>query len=283
MSLSIRDRSSLFLLGRRQSASDSEGDYILRACGGGRHAVETSPGLLGLNVRSRRSPSFPFAAALSRAVLSDGSAFFDELQGLASLITIALAALTAQRHLGRKLRIWSVDCGTGQPTYSLAIALAELCSGLDDWRIEIVASDTNAAALERAERGIYTSSEVQRGLPSEFLVRHFEELPAQRGWRFNSRLHEPITWLHLNGVSSCAAVGLADVVFCHRKRGGASPGVTRRWPLGRLMAQLATNGFLILQSPDSAGERAPELECVLSDGRDLAVYRHAREASRLIA
>ena len=46
------------------------------------------------------------------------------------------------------------------------------CAGV---KVELFGSDLSERALEKAQAGLYTQFEVQRGLPIRLLVRHFEK------------------------------------------------------------------------------------------------------------
>ena len=71
------------------------------------------------------------------------------------------------------LRFWSVGCSTGEEPYSLAILLAELLGdSLDDYRIQIFATDVNERSIDRARRGRFSALEIS-GLPDEVRDRHF--------------------------------------------------------------------------------------------------------------
>jgi chemotaxis protein methyltransferase CheR len=222
------------------------------------------------------------AAAVSRATSARETTFFVDVPSLTSLICFALPALLSSRRYSPKLRIWSVGCATGQGTYSLAMTLAELCPGMGQWNIEIVASDADATSLWRARRGIYAPREVQRGLPTEWLVRHFEQLPVGGCWRVSPRLARQMTWLQLDISHSCAAVGTTDIIFCHQEQGSSEfDSKRRREVLQRMTDQLAPDGFLILQSADAGLERDPRFERV-GDG-DSAVYRRVSSQTSLLS
>jgi chemotaxis protein methyltransferase CheR len=198
------------------------------------------------------------------------------------MVCYALPALISSRQNSQKLRIWFAGCATGQGAYSLAMTLAELCPGLGHWNIEIVASDADADSLARARRGIYTPREVQRGLPTEWLVRHFEQLPGGGCWRFRSPLAQYMTWLHLNPSQSCAAVGTTDIIFCHQKQGSNEfDSRMRRKLLRRMTNQLAPDGFLVLQSAEAALERDPRFERLYSG--DSTVYGSVSSEAALLS
>jgi chemotaxis protein methyltransferase CheR len=282
MHSSIQDGSSLFLLCGPRSNSEPTGKYVLQANESNRETAHflRSRSVAGLP----HLPASPrLAAAVSRATSASETAFFADLPSLTSLICFALPALLSSRQSSPKLRIWSAGCTTGQGTYSLAITLAELCPGLGQWNIEIVASDADAISLGRARRGIYTPREVQRGLPTEWLVRHFEQLPVGGCWRVSPRFARQMTWVQLDISHSCAAVGTTDIIFCHQEPGSNEfDSNRRREALERMTDQLAPDGFLILQAVDATLERDSRFERV--GNGDSAVYRRlSSEASLLSA
>ena len=280
---SISERPSLFLMRGAQPAVDAAGEYVLEATRATTGAPALSSSFFELGVLPRRSAQHPLAAAVNQALAPQESRFFGEVGCLASIITHVLPALLPRRRYAQNIRLWSAGCATGEQTYSLAIALAELCPGLANWDLEIVASDADAWLLARARQGIYTASEVQRGLPTEWLVRHFEQLPGGSGWRISPPLAERMKWLQLDLAQSCSSVGVADIVVCHQKLGDREIGLpARRQLLARLTYQLASDGFLVLQSQDATLERGFGLELVYEGGP--AVYRRIeRDVSLLSA
>jgi chemotaxis protein methyltransferase CheR len=280
MRSSVQDQSSLFLLQSPQSTAQPVPDYVLQATGRRRGVRATSADLFDL-VALRGASRQGLASAVDLAMTIEEPAFFADTQALEALVSYVLPRLLPSRRFSQTLRLWSPGCGTGQGTYSLAITLAESCASLRNWDIQILASDSDAAALARAKRGIYSSYEVQRGLPIELLVRHFEQLPAGGGWRFQSRECARLNWLQLDLMASCASVGVADIIFCPQRLGELDQ-VTRGAVLGRLVEQVASDGFLILAMPEAVLERKAALECVR--GGAPSVYRRIpREASLLSA
>jgi chemotaxis protein methyltransferase CheR len=82
--------------------------------------------------------------------------FFRHLGHFDALATHILPEIIAQReHSGRRIRIWSAGCATGEEPYSVAILLKELIPDLESWRISILATDINRDALRKAQEGLY--------------------------------------------------------------------------------------------------------------------------------
>src|SRR5258706_6940469 len=58
--------------------------------------------------------------------------------------------LAARRAEGRRLRVWSAGCCTGEEGWSLAVTLCRLLPDIADWDIRIVGTDIHAGFLEAA-------------------------------------------------------------------------------------------------------------------------------------
>lgn len=57
---------------------------------------------------------------------------------------------------GRRLRIWSAGCCTGEEPYSIAIMLTRVIADWKDWNITILATDINSNSLKKALDAKYT-------------------------------------------------------------------------------------------------------------------------------
>ena len=69
------------------------------------------------------------------------------------------------------IRIWSAGCSTGEEPYTLSIILNEMID-TNEWNIEIVATDIDTKALERAKNGIYDARSV-KDVPRDYLKKYF--------------------------------------------------------------------------------------------------------------
>ena len=105
--------------------------------------------------------------AVIDALVNGETSFFRDAP-VFDLIGEAVAAAEAE---GRRARLWSAACASGQEPLSLAMQFGERTAGLMP---EIVATDVSEGALARARSGRFTQFEVQRGLPIRRLMRWFE-------------------------------------------------------------------------------------------------------------
>ncbi|MEW6351842.1 MAG: CheR family methyltransferase [Thermodesulfobacteriota bacterium] len=73
-----------------------------------------------------------------------------------------LPELIAERTESRSLSLWSVGCSTGEEAYSLAVIVQELLPALENWNVRILGTDINGEAIEKAKRGVFGASSVQK-------------------------------------------------------------------------------------------------------------------------
>jgi chemotaxis protein methyltransferase CheR len=211
--------------------------------------------------------------------MGEEPSFFGDPDLSDALVNLVLPALIPSRRYTQALRLWSVGYRTGHEIYSLAMTIAESCPELSRWNLELFATATDTAAIARAQRGVYSSREVERGLPIELLRRYFEQDAVDGSWRFNTRAAAPIIWLPIDRVESDASVGVVDIAVCHQTLRELDSRA-RRDLLGRLKNPIASDGFLILPSCESDYGPADGFERV---GSRQAVYRRVRREKSLLS
>jgi chemotaxis protein methyltransferase CheR len=146
------------------------------------------------------------------AMTTNESFFFRDDKPFAHFRNHALPRILAARSPGTKLRIWSAASSSGQEAYSLAMILSECKAQLGGRHFEILGTDISREQLARAQEGLYTQFEVQRGLPIQFLVKYFKK--EGNNWRISSALRESISFRECNLLSDIRGLGHFDIVFC---------------------------------------------------------------------
>ena len=150
------------------------------------------------------------------------------------------------------VRIWSAACGTGQEAYSLAMLVEEMRGLIPTSQVELLGSDISERSLEKAQSGLYTQFEVQRGLSAHRLVRHFEK--RDEAWALTPRIRQMVRWRRVNLIADLAALGRFDVIFCRNLISGLEgPYATR--VLESLAGALADDGYLVLGVSEPAPTR----------------------------
>jgi chemotaxis protein methyltransferase CheR len=163
---------------------------------------------------------------------------------------------------GGPVRVWSAACASGQEIYSLAMLVDGQSPYLSGARVELYGSDLNERALEKAQSGLYTQFEVQRGLPIRQLVQHFEK--AEDMWALSPRIRQMVRWRRINLVGDLSALGQFDVIFCRYLLSSLIEPMQVR-VLESLAKALAPDGYLVLGEGEQASEITPALQPLPGD------------------
>jgi chemotaxis methyl-accepting protein methylase len=134
---------------------------------------------------------------LNERLTTGESYFFRDAGQIELLAGTILPELIARRAARRRLRIWSAGCSTGEEAYTLAMLIDEIGPSLASWNIQIVASDINLDALDKARRGRYTAWSL-RTTNATRKARYFE--PCGSRWQIAPRLRDRVSFRALDLV-----------------------------------------------------------------------------------
>jgi chemotaxis protein methyltransferase CheR len=165
----------------------------------------------------------------------------------------------------KTIRLWSAGCSTGEEAYSIAITLDAMgmFQALPEWSIEIIATDLNTSALEKARSGVYTERalrNVEGRLLDDYFVRDgktfalSDAIKSRVTFEFGNLMQTPMP-----------STGAQDIVFCKNVAIYFRPDLTRKLLEG-LYGTLAPDGYLLLGHAESLWQ--------VSD--DFALVEHAR-------
>jgi chemotaxis protein methyltransferase CheR len=159
--------------------------------------------------RFQRSPDPLVRQRVVEALTTNETSWFRDREPFKALTEAVVPDLVRARAASRRLRVWSAACSSGQEPYSLAIELR--CSLPAGWGYEILATDISTEMLARARKGEYSQVEVNRGLPAQLLLEHFERTGAF--WRIAPTLQRAVTFQQLNLAGPLPAMAPFDIVF----------------------------------------------------------------------
>lgn len=146
------------------------------------------------------------------AMTTNESSFYRDIHPFEALRTTVLPELIARRGTRRSLNIWSAACSSGQELYSIAMLIREHFPELQNWKITLLGTDLSHDILDRAKDGAFTQIEINRGLPSQLLVKYFRRDGVK--WRICDELRQMARFEQLNLVQPYPAwVPKMDVVF----------------------------------------------------------------------
>jgi len=201
-----------------------------------------------LAARLRAGIDEALIAQVVEAMTTNETFFFRDRIPFEHFRTTILPALMASRERYKRIRIWCAAASTGQEPYSLAMAIKEMGSALDNFRIEIVATDISHDVLAKAEAGIYSQFEVQRGLPIQLLLKYF----TQHGdlWQIAPEIRAMVQYRPFNLLSDFSRLGVFDLVICRNVLIYFDQ-PTKSDVLDRLARVVAPDGFLILGAAET--------------------------------
>ena len=200
----LRDRSGLVLSADKHYLVESRLLPVARKAG--------LFNLTGLIAKLKGPDAEPLIVEVVEAMTTNESFFFRDKIPFDQFRDTIMPRLLRARAGSRRIRIWCAAAATGQEPYTLAICLKEMAAELRGWRIDILATDLSREVLDKAQKGIYTQFEVQRGLPVLMLIKYFSQVGEM--WQIDAGIRSMVTFKPLNLLHDFSHVGVFDVVFC---------------------------------------------------------------------
>ena len=162
--------------------------------------------------RLRQGGEAELENAVVEAMTTNETLFFRDQSPFELFRNVILPEKLASNAATRSLRIWCAAVSTGQEAYSLAMVLDDMAGRLSGWKVQIIGTDISAEVLERARTGIYNQFEIQRGLPIQMLLRHFQQNGDK--WQVSERLRAMVELKQHNLLEPSSHLGQFDVIFC---------------------------------------------------------------------
>src|SRR5665647_668502 len=200
--------------------------------------------------------------------------FFREPRLFEALISSILPDLIREREKsGRQIRIWSAGCATGEEPYTIAIILEKIIPDIENWHINILATDINSASLIKAADGLY-GDWAFRNAPQGFKEKNFT-LIKKGEYAIDPKIKKNITFEYLNLVddvypSLINNTNAMDIIFCRNVLMYFTQ--ERIKTIGKhFYDSLVENGCLIVGSSELSNQLFPQFTCVNFPGA--AVFR----------
>jgi chemotaxis protein methyltransferase CheR len=152
--------------------------------------------------------------ALINVLTINETYFYREDHQLDCLVNGILPELVSERRKGDRIRIWSMPSSTGEEPYSIAMYLLENWPQVDDYDIEIMASDIDTNVLRAAEAGVYDARSLHRLSPA--LVRKYFVSAGAQGFRLIDAIRQSVRFNKVNAsdAKEMGAFVNIDVIFC---------------------------------------------------------------------
>ena len=245
---------------------------------------------LGYGVAERmRATGDPDVAAYLSRVEAPGSA---ELQPLVDEVTIqethffrnppqiralrehVLPELVAWADTrGRRIRIWSAGCSTGEEPYTVAMALRELLPITAGWDVKVIGTDISAGALQAARTATYGRRALQLATPRQ-LTRFFTPTDDGRH-QVRPEVRELVEFRHHNLVQEAPPDDGLDLVLCRNVTIYFSRDTTRAL-VRRLHGALRDGGYLFLGHSETLWQISEDFRLVTLGTGDRAAFVYRR-------
>ena len=119
-----------------------------------------------------------------------------------------------QRRVGKDpIRIWCMPSSSGEEPYSVAMYLLESWPGIEEWDVEIIASDIDTNILRRAHAGRYSIRSVQY-VPEPWLQKYFKSVRDE--YQICDDLRQAVRFTRVNLAEPTDTAGYRnfDIIFC---------------------------------------------------------------------
>jgi len=191
--------------------------------------------------------------ALANLITTNETYMFREYEQLEAFGNACLPEVVARKEAQgtRNLRIWSAGCSSGEETYTLAIIVQEIFPAIDDWDMQIVATDIDELRLAMAVAGVYGERSM-KNVPADYLGRHFT--PQGADWRVKPRTRSLVTIqsLNLHDRLQMRKMRAFDFIFC-RNVLIYFDDASRKAAVDHFYNALNPGGFLFLGHSESVG------------------------------
>ena len=145
------------------------------------------------------------------AMTTHETSFFRDINPFNAMQKGVIPALMDARKMTREIRIWCMACSTGQEPYSLAMMMREAFPQLENWKVTILATDLSTQVLQKAQSGLFSQHEINRGLPAPYILKYFQR--QGMNWQIKDELRKMINFQQMNLIETWMAVPKMDVIF----------------------------------------------------------------------
>jgi chemotaxis protein methyltransferase CheR len=154
---------------------------------------------------------------------------------------------------GRRIRLWSAGCSSGEEPYTMAMVLEETVRPVPGADLRILATDISSRALRRARAACYTARALA-DVPLPYRGTAFERYAAspRHGWRVRRELRAMVRVAQLNLAGAWPMRGPFDAIMCRNVMIYFDEPM-RRQMIDRCWDLLAPGGLLFVGHSESLG------------------------------
>ena len=152
---------------------------------------------------------------------------------------------------GRRVRVWSAGCSSGEEPFSLAMVLRHHLPEEEGWDIQVLATDLSTRVLERARQALWPVDK------AEEIPKHYRRAYMLRGvgsqegkMKAGPELRSLVRFQRVNLNDGEGLVGRFDLIFC-RNVLIYFDAASKARAVERLLSHLSPHGLLFLGHSES--------------------------------
>ncbi len=152
---------------------------------------------------------------------------------------------------GRRVRVWSAGCSSGEEPFSLAMVLRHHLPAEEGWDIQILATDLSTRVLERARQALWPVDKAEE-IPKPYLRAYMlRGVGSQEGkMKAGPELRSLVRFQRVNLNDGQGVVGRFDLIFCRNVLIYFDMASKTR-AVERLLSHLSPQGLLFLGHSES--------------------------------
>jgi chemotaxis protein methyltransferase CheR len=147
------------------------------------------------------------------ALTTNVTRFFREPHHFEHLKKRVLPELISQARLGKRVRLWSAGCSSGEEPYSIALTILSVMPDAAQCDVKILATDIDNDVLQRGRMGIYRGAAIAPIAP-DLLSRWFHRSEIEGAWEVGPELRSLVAFRNANLVGAWPMKGPFQAIFC---------------------------------------------------------------------
>ncbi|MFT3732407.1 MAG: protein-glutamate O-methyltransferase CheR [Hyphomicrobium sp.] len=149
------------------------------------------------------------------ALTTNVTRFFREPHHFEHLRNEIIQPLAESARRGKRIRLWSAACSTGQEPYSMALTVLSVIPEAASLDIRILATDLNPHVVARGKEGCYQKEEL-KDIPSNLRSKWFVPVPSKgaSAMQIADSVRSLVSFRELNLMGTWPFNGPFDAIFC---------------------------------------------------------------------